>query len=293
MESVTKKAHAKINLHLDINGVMQNGFHSVINVMQSVSLCDTVTLVRRDDTDITVKCNVAGVPDGRQNLAVRALIAYCETRGISIGADIIIDKQIPMQAGLAGGSADAAAVLLAVNELCSSPLDMSELCKLGGMLGADIPFCIVGGTALAEGKGDILHDFPSMPDCVLVVACGGEGVSTPMAFSMLDEIYNGFVSDVLYTPHSISALKSAMSENDIIATAKSLYNIFEQPILSIRPVASNLRRIMLSSGAVGAMMSGSGPSVFGIFTSEEKAFTACATIKKIGVEPHMCRPIRR
>lgn len=292
MRSVTKKAFAKINLHLDITGVRADGYHDVCNVMQSVSLCDTVTLTERADSEYSVNCNASYVPSDRSNLAVRAALAFCEATGSSIGADITIEKNIPMAAGMAGGSADAAATLLCMNELCDNPLSMDELCKIGGKIGADVPFCIVGGTAFADGKGDILHPFPSMPDCTLVIACGGEGVSTPVAFKMLDELYNNFTSDIFYAPRDLSALERAMSEGNLFATARSIYNIFEKPILSSRPVAANLRRIMLSSGALGAMMSGSGPSVFGIFDSEEKAQAACDTVKKIGVNPHICFPIK-
>ena len=292
MTTVKKSAYAKINLHLDITGIMPDGYHSVNNIMQSVSLCDTVTLVPRDDGEYTVSCNVGGVPTDKSNLVVRAALAFENAVGGRVGADIIIDKSIPMQAGLAGGSADAAATLLAINEMCLSPLSTQELCDIGGRLGADVPFCIVGGTALAKGKGDILQALPSMPDCTIVVACGGEGVSTPKAFSLLDELYNGFASEIFYSPRKISTMTDALASGSITSVADNVYNIFEQPILAIRPVASNLRRIMLSSGALGAMMSGSGPSVFGIFDSNEKAYAACETIKKIGVTPHVCRPVQ-
>lgn len=292
MRSVTKKAYAKINLHLDITDKRADGYHDVCNVMQSISLCDTVTLTEREDDEYTVRCNVGDVPAGRDNLTVRAAIAFCKATGTSLGADITIEKNIPMAAGLAGGSADAAATLLCMNELCGEPLSLDALCRLGGELGADVPFCIGGGTAFADGRGDVLHPFPAMPDCTLVVACGGEGVSTPVAFGMLDELYNNFVSDIFYAPHDRTPLSHAMEEGDINMVAKSIYNIFEKPILSVRPVAANLRRIMLASGALGAMMSGSGPSVFGIFDSTEKAELACDTIQKIGVTPHICTPTK-
>lgn len=291
MKSITKSAYAKINLHLDITGVMPNGYHSVNNVMQSISLCDTVTLNERSDSDFTVACSNGSVPTAGDNLAIKAALAFRERTGSQMGADIFIDKHIPMAAGLAGGSADAAAVLLGMNELCGLPLSIESLCEIGGGLGADVPFCVKGGTAFADGKGDILRPFPSMPDCTLVVACGGEGVSTPEAFGTLDKLYNSFVSEVFYTPRDISALKNAMESGEIERVAKSIYNIFEQPIISVRPVAANLRRIMLSSGAIGAMMSGSGPSVFGIFKDENFALSACETIRKIGVTPHICKPV--
>lgn len=293
MEGISKKAYAKINLHLDITGIMSDGYHSVNNVMQSVSLSDTVHVLPRSDGEFTLRCSMEGVPLGAENLAIRAANAFRAATDINIGADIAIEKNIPMAAGLAGGSADAAAVLIALNELSEYPLSTEELCAIGAKLGADVPFCIIGGTAFAQGKGDILRPFPPMPDCTLVVACGGEGVSTPMAFSMLDGIYGNFASELFYAPHSLLPLKEALESGDAGAVAKNLYNIFEQPVLAIRPVAANLRRIMLLSGAVGAMMSGSGPSVFGIFETVDAANTACETIRKIGVAPHICKPVIR
>lgn len=293
MKNVSKKAYAKINLHLDVTGILPNGYHSVNNVMQSVSLSDTVHVALRSDCNFTVQCDNKDVPLGEDNLAIRAANAFCAQASTPIGADIVIEKSIPMAAGLAGGSADAAAVLLALNELTDFPLSTEELCTVGAELGADIPFCTIGGTAFAQGKGDILQPFPTMPDCTLVVACGGEGVSTPKAFSMLDEIYGNFVSELFYLPRSISPLKEALESGNIGTVAKNLYNIFEQPILAVRPVAANLRRIMLLSGAVGAMMSGSGPSVFGIFETADSALAACETIRKIGVTPHICTPVIR
>lgn len=291
MKTTVQKGHAKINLHLDVTGIMPNGFHSVNNVMQSVSLCDTVTMTLRDDGEYTLKCNVEGVPVDKSNLAIKAALAYEKATGRRIGADIDIDKRIPMAAGLAGGSADAAAVLKGINELCGNPLSIDTLCKIGAGLGADVPFCIVGGCRFADGKGDMLHPFPSMPDCVLVVACGGEGVSTPMAYGMLDSLYNKFASEKDYTPRRLDELKAAVESGDITKISKATYNIFEAPILSVRPVAAAIKQAMLDSGAIGAMMSGSGPSVFGIFKSEADAATACDGIRSLGVVPHVCRPV--
>ena len=288
MSSITVKAFAKINLHLDVTSIMDNGFHAVNNVMQSVTLCDDVTLTKRNDTSITVDCNVDGVPKNEKNLAYRAAALFCEKAGVSIGADIYIEKRIPMAAGLAGGSADAAATLKGMNFLCGEPLSTNELCSIGSELGSDIPFCIVGGAAFADGKGDILHDFPSMPDCAIVIACGGEGVSTPMAYRMLDEKYDRFSS---YIPSDLSALRRAAELKDITLISKSTFNIFEEPVLSVRPVAASIKQTMLDSGAICAMMSGSGPSVFGIFDSTESAEKAARTIAKMGVAPHVCRPL--
>ncbi|MBQ9112087.1 MAG: 4-(cytidine 5'-diphospho)-2-C-methyl-D-erythritol kinase [Clostridia bacterium] len=290
IKQTVQKGYAKINLHLDITGIMDGGYHSVNNIMQSVSLCDTVTLTERADGEFFVVCNADGVPTGKDNLAVKAAVAFCESAGVSKGADIYIDKRIPMAAGLAGGSADAAAVLRGMNALCGSPLTLPRLCEIGSRLGADVPFCIMGGSAFADGKGDILHPFPAMPDCALVIACGGEGVSTPMAYGMLDRLHNNFGKDSVYIPRDTEALRGFCESGDIGGVARSMYNIFESPILSVRPVAAKLREVMLECGAIGAMMSGSGPSVFGIFPDDTSASRAAEAIRAMGVEPHICRP---
>ncbi len=293
MKTVTQKGYAKINLHLDITGRTNDGYHLVENVMQSISLCDDITLTQRNDSKFTVSCNAGGVPTDERNLAVKAALAFCEKTGLDIGADIAIYKRIPMAAGMAGGSADAAAVLRAMNELCNNVLSKDELCDLGSRLGADVPFCIVGGSAYADGKGDKLHAFPTMPDCYIVVACGGEGVSTPWAYGTLDGMYNGFYDDSGYSPRETVALSDAVKDRDIQAVAKVMYNIFEEPILAVRPVAKQIREIMREGGAIGAMMSGSGPSVFGIFADKESAERTAERIKANGYFAELCRPIEK
>ncbi|MBE6577630.1 MAG: 4-(cytidine 5'-diphospho)-2-C-methyl-D-erythritol kinase [Ruminococcaceae bacterium] len=287
MKTAIIKGYAKINLHLDVTGIMENGFHAVNNIMQSVSLCDTVTLKERLDGVITVDCNIDKVPKNESNLAYRAARLFCERTGVCIGADIYIEKHIPMAAGLAGGSADAAATLKGMNELCAYPLSEDELCAIGGELGSDIPFCIVGGAAFADEKGDVLHPFPKMPDCTIVIACGGEGVSTPLAYRMLDDKYDRFCS---YTPADTLALRKAAECGDIANIAKNTFNIFEQPVLSVRPVAAAIKQAMINGGAIRAMMSGSGPSVFGIFIDEHTAVEAARLISALGVTPHICKP---
>ena len=291
MKAITEPAHAKINLHLDVTGILPNGFHSVRTVMQTVSLSDTVTLTARDDGALTVTCDDTSVPSGKDNLAYRAAQAFCRKLGKNVGTDIFIEKRIPMAAGLAGGSADAAAVLRGINTLCGSPMSQEELCRIGSALGSDIPFCIVGGAALAEGKGDLLCPFPTMPHCSIVVAKGGEGVSTPEAYRLLDRLYGGFVTPDCHPTVSTCPLEKAVSERDVTAVANAIFNIFEEPILSIRPVAAEIKRRLMDNGALGAMMSGSGPSVFGIFDTPEAARIAAEAIERMGVKAHICAPV--
>ncbi len=290
-QSVTERGYAKINLHLDMVGRMPDGYHAVQTVMQTVSICDEVTVLPREEEGFFATCNVEGVPSDEKNIAVRAAKLFCERTGLAFGGEIRIHKEIPMAAGMAGGSADGAAVLRALNRLCGQPLSVEELCALGARLGADVPFCIVGGAAYADGRGDVLHPFPGMPDCVIVAACEGEGVSTPWGYGLLDRRYDNFSAESGYVPKGINGLKEALDASDLEAMCRQMYNIFEEPILSERPVAARVKELLLESGAMGAMMSGSGPSVFGVFAGEEEAEKAKDLLMAEGYRPYICRPI--
>ena len=206
-------ANAKINLHLDITGRIDDGFHSVATVMQSVSLCDEVRIsdIRESEkVSVEITCDVDTVPTDRRNLAYRAVELFCEAVGVSLNAKIDIRKRIPMFAGMAGGSADAAAVLRGLNRALGEPLTVDGLCAIGSKLGSDVPFCIVGGTAYADGKGDVLHSLSKMPDCTLVMACEGEGVSTPWAYSLVDEAHGGFAPEGDYVARDVVGLCASL-----------------------------------------------------------------------------------
>ena len=289
MRTTEQYGFAKINLHLDVTGRRSDGFHAVKTIMQSLTLCDKIILTARNDEEISLSCNVPGVPLDESNLAARAVRAYSKAREINIGADIVIEKNIPMAAGLAGGSADAAAVLKAMREIDDGSMPIARLYDTASALGSDVPFCIAGGTALGEGKGDLLRPLSNMPDCTVVVACGTEGVSTPMAYSMLDKKYNNFVEGA-YEPRSTVALKRALDDGDIFGVAANMYNIFEEPIAEVRPEVGRIKEIMLSGGAIGAMMSGSGPSVFGIFTDDALAQKTVERLETLGIFACTCNP---
>ena len=285
----TALGYAKINLHLDITGIMEDGYHSVNTVMQSLSLCDevSVSLVREPVFD--AECNVDGVPTDEKNIAVRAAKLYFETVGADGGAHIVIDKHIPMAAGLAGGSADAAATLVALDSLFGERLGRDKLCELGAKLGADVPFCVSCGTCFSDGRGDILHSFPTLNDSLIfVVACGGEGVSTPWGYRLLDEKFDRFVG---YIPKDTKALRMAIESGDKYAFAEHIFNIFEAPVLRERPIAAEIKSIMQSRGAICAMMSGSGPSVFGVFEDEQIASKTAEEIRALGYFADVARPI--
>ena len=179
MKRLTVPAPAKLNLSLDIVGVREDGYHLLRMIMQTIDLCDQIVLERADEISLT--CNLPELPCDERNLAVRAAHAFFERTGLPGGVRMTLDKNIPHGAGMGGGSADAAAVLKGLNELCGTDLSQQELCEIGLRLGADVPFCIVGGTQLAEGVGERLTPLPPLPDCFLLVAKPEQGVSTPEA----------------------------------------------------------------------------------------------------------------
>lgn len=274
--TVRIQAYAKINLHLDVVGLREDGFHNVVTVLHSLSLCDIVDVELSDGGDIVIECDKVGVPLDEKNIAHKAAKLFFDSLGRRSGVVIRIKKNIPMAAGLAGGSADGAAVLIGLNKLFEEPFSSNELCEIGARLGADVPFCILCGCAYSEGRGDLPQSLPTLSrDMIFVVACGGEGVSTPRAYAMLDDAYNSFAD---YRPESVDNIIGAIGRNDFDALAGSLFNIFEAPISNEREAVGEIKRIMLDCGARAAMMSGSGPSVFGMF---EKMTDAEAAVRAI------------
>ena len=308
---LTVTANAKINLFLDITGRRPDGYHTITGVMQAVSLCDTVTVEVTDPVDgmylcvlgprpgmaetITLTCTNPDIPADSRNLAWRAAEKFLTATGRGCRRLAIhIEKRIPAAAGMAGGSTDAAAVLVGLNDLFGRPLTTAALCQVGLTLGADVPFCIMGGAQITEGIGEALTPITPMPACELVVACGGEGVSTPAAYKALDTLYGNF-DPAAYTPRTreLTALKSALWQSDLTALCGSMFNLFESVVLPDRPVARQIKETLLSAGAVTAMMSGSGPSVFGVFPkgdgSAEKAREA---LEALGIPAWVCEPVR-
>lgn len=289
---LTDKAYAKINLYLDVTGIRDNGYHNIKSIMQTVDLHDEITVESQGAADgeanITLTCSESAVPTGEKNIAYKAALAFFREAGIeNYNCRIHIGKHIPMEAGLAGGSTDAAAVLRGLNKLYGEPFDMDGLCTIGARLGADVPFCIRGGTYLCEGIGEVLTPLPSMPDCHVVVARGGEGVSTPVAYGLVDEKWD---RDFTKSGGNYDSLYDALDRGDLHGMADFMYNIFEDVILPDHSVASRLREIMQECGAIGAMMSGSGPSVFGIFESQDDAKKAAEAAGEIA-RAFVCNPV--
>lgn len=287
----TERANAKINLFLDVTAKRENGYHEVVNVMQTVSLCDLVTVDFHPNVHTSVRLQASGndrMPTDCRNLAWRAAELFLSETGRAGEVFVGIEKHIPMAAGLAGGSADAAAVLRGLNALCDAPLRVEELCALGGRLGADVPFCIVGGSCLARGIGEQLEECSSLPDVPLVVACKGEGISTPWAYGRLDERYRQFVEGTAHAP--LQPLLDALRARKCAETTAHLYNIFEEVVPDVQRDVEQLKQTMLGEGATVSMMSGSGPSVFGMFEDREAAALACNSLKALGAAAFVCHP---
>lgn len=256
-------APAKINLTLDVLGRRPDGYHSLRSVMQSVSLCDRLSVVLNESGSVRVFCDRPDVPCGPDNTACRAAEAFFRAAGRhGAGADIAIEKQIPSRAGLGGGSADAAAVLRALNRLCETKFSLSRLQEIGLSAGADVPFCVGGGTSLAEGTGGRLTPLRSLPDCGIVICKPSDGVSTKDAYDALD----AFGAP---PPDDTGPMRAALEQANLPAAAAALGNSFERAQRGTGTAA--IQRELLSAGALGACLTGSGSAVFGLFHSREEA----------------------
>ncbi len=281
-KKLTLEAPAKINLLLDIISRLPNGYHSLCMVMQTVDLCDTVEVALRDDGKINLTCSEAALPTDSRNIAYRAAENFFEATGVNKGADISLTKRIPFEAGLAGGSTDAAAVLKALNTLCGTALSTRELCAIGVKLGADVPFCICGGTMLAQDIGQVLSELPSLKKCFIVLVKPDVGVSTKEAYEAFD------TAESIRHP-DCNAMIHAAASSDFDGIINNVGNVFEQFIEV--PQRAEIKAIMRNHGSLTCCMSGSGPTIFGIFDTEEKAEHCAAAIPaKLG-KAYVTRPI--
>ena len=284
MTAVKEKAYAKINLYLDVNEKREDGFHNIKTVMHSVSLSDDITVSVSASKEIFVKLSVCGnrfLPSDSKNLAYRAAVLFLERLGVSAKVEIKLVKRIPISAGLAGGSSDAAAVLRCLNKIYKRPFTVKELCKIGAELGSDVPYCIVGKTALCEGRGEKMTRIYTNASLNVVVASAGEHVSTPEAYGELDKKYSDFDGSVptdskKYYTELMKALKSGETVKD------GMYNIFESVVLEKCQRSKKLKDELLALGASSVIMSGSGPSIFAIFETKNEAENAKNTIVEKG-----------
>ena len=272
---ITLNAYAKINLSLDVVGRLANGYHEVRMIMQTVGIHDTLKF-EKTEGEIVLSSDAGELPLGEDNLIYKAAKLVRETYGISGGVKVHLEKRIPVAAGMAGGSTDAAATLKAMNLLYDLRLSEEDLCGLGVKLGADVPYCIMGGTALSEGIGEVLTKLAPMPKCVLLVAKPDINVSTKEVYQALDS------QSVPWHP-DVDGMRQAIEEGELEGIYLRLGNVLETVTVAKHPIVSEIKQEMLGNGALGSLMSGSGPSVFGIFDDEEKARAAGECIENKGL----------
>lgn len=284
-------AYGKINLYLDVLSRMENGYHNIESVMQSVSLFDEICLEISDidgENQIEIKSSGGVIPNDKTNLVYKAAVNFFEKAKISNKKCVFtIKKNIPVAAGMAGGSSDGATALKLLNDACKKPFSLDELCEIGSKIGADFPFCLVGGTSICEGIGERLTPLPRIDNIYLVCAIDNSSVSTPVAFGLLDEKYG---TNPL--PHGgLDAIKKAIVEGDVSGIAASLYNKFENVIMPQNPSIEKIKATLLEHGALGALMSGSGPSVFGIFNNEISQINAYNALKNCSIRAFLCKTV--
>lgn len=263
-DTLELRALAKINLGLDVLGRRENGYHDVRMIMQTIYLYDNVTLEKTEEEGITLTTNLFYLPDNKNNIAYQAADMLIREFHLPGGIRIHLDKHIPVSAGLAGGSSNAAAVLVGMNIMYDLGLSQKALMERGVILGADVPYCIMRGTVLAEGIGEILTPLAPIPKCYILVAKPGISVSTKYVYEKLD-------SGEIKAHPDIDAIIDGLREQDIRKVAASMGNVLEQVTVEAYPVIEEIKDAMKEQGALNAMMSGSGPTVFGIFETKVQA----------------------
>ena len=265
--TVELKALAKINLGLDVLGRRENGYHDVRMVMQTIFLYDNVTIEKKEEPGVCVETNLYYLPVDENNIAYKAANMLIEEFDIKEGVSIKLEKHIPVAAGLAGGSANAAAVLVGMNRLFGLKLTMEELMERGVKLGADVPYCVMRGTVLAEGIGEILSPLPPLPRCYVLIAKPNINVSTKTVYEKLDS------KEITEHP-DVDGLLEGLKNQDLKKVASCMGNVLERVTIEDYPVIEEIKNAMKEAGALNAMMSGSGPTVFGIFENRQTAKAA-------------------
>lgn len=274
MDSLKVKAYGKINLGLDVTGKRNDGYHEVKMVMQSVKIHDSIMLEKNTSGDIIITTNLGFIPTDKRNLVYKAAKLMKDEFGIEEGIAIDLQKHIPVSAGMGGGSSDAAAILAAMNKMFKLKLSLNELMKRGEQLGADVPFCLMKGTALAEGIGEKLTRLPPMPECCILIAKPGFSVSTR-------KVYEKLSLDEIHDHPDIDGIIDAIEEEDIYELSSLMGNVLETVTIKDYPQIEDIKNAMIENGALNAMMSGSGPSVFGIFDEPEEAEYAMDALREM------------
>lgn len=274
MTTLYEAAYAKVNLTLDVRNKRSDGYHDISSIMQAVSVRDDIEIDLDTGEGWKILCEQEGVPTDENNLVWKAArVFFDHLGGEPDGITFRIKKRIPSQAGLGGGSADAAAVLRALNRWRGYPLSVFALCELGAQIGSDVPFCVLGGTALAEGRGERLTALQDVPELFYVICKPELSFSTPELFARLDSVTIGDRPDQ-------TRMRAALQRGDMEQIGKNLCNVFEQAVLPEHPELNYIKSVMMTYGAYGALMTGSGSAVYGIFDSFEYAMVACTMLKE-------------
>ena len=266
------KAYAKINLGLDVVRRLENGYHEVKMVMQTVGIYDVLDF-ERTDGGIVITTDSGELPTDENNLIYKAAKLMMETYPISGGVKIHLEKHIPIAAGMAGGSTDAAAVLKGLNALLQTGLSVRQMCRLGEQLGSDIPFCLIGGTCLATGRGEKIRRIEAMPEGYLVLVKPDFGISTPWAYAHFDP-------QAVQRRPDVEAMRRAIRSGRLSAVGDEMVNLLEPAALSEYPILSTIKEELRRQGAAGVLMSGSGPTVYGLFERPEAAEAAAAVCRE-------------
>ena len=285
MTTLFEPAYAKVNLTLDVLGKRPDGYHDLQSVMQTISLRDDIEIDVGTGKPWSLECDKEGIPCDERNLAWKAAKVYCDAMHKDPdGLTIRITKRIPSEAGLGGGSADAAAVLRALNDYYGNPLSILALAELGAQVGSDVPFCVVGGTMMCEGRGEKLRKLPDMPDCVMVVVKPEFPVSTPALYRKIDDTVIGQRPDQ-------KAMESALLAGDLLKVAQNLCNVFDPVVTEDHLELNYIKSVFHNYGAVGYLMSGSGSAVYAIVSEFEVAAVICSMLKENYPQIFIAKPV--
>lgn len=283
MDKIQLKALAKINLGLDVLRRREDGYHEVKMIMQTIGLHDDLEIRKTKTLGIQVKTNLYYLPTNENNLVYKAAKLLMDEFQIQDGVSIQLKKRIPVAAGMAGGSSDGAAVLWGINQMYGLGLSMQALMERGVRLGADVPYCIQRGTALAEGIGEKLSVLPPMPKCTILIAKPGISVSTKFVYENLH------ANDLKPEQHpDVDSMIEAMRQKDLRLLCSRMGNVLETVTIPAYPVINEIKRTMMDNGAIGSMMSGSGPTVFGIFDSPAAAKQAMKAVRAAKLAKQIC-----
>ena len=274
MNTITEKAYAKLNISLDVSKAREDGYHDMVMVMQTVSLCDELSITLDQTGVVRAEADLRYIPRDDRNLAVKAAKLYfAKTGREGTGAVIRMKKRIPVGAGMAGGSSDAAAVIRALSRNFGQELKKDEMMALAEQTGSDVAFCVLGGTALAEGRGEILTPLRDMPDCTIVICKPDYSISTPELFRAIDR-------EKLRVHPDTAGILEAIREGNLAQICRRMYNVFEDVPDRRMKIIGGIKNRLINKGAEGAVMTGTGSAVFWIFTDENTAKKACSAMAK-------------